>query len=123
MTIKDSERKAIIKIKIEKSEKCIDDVAFLIENDKLVLAVNRIYYGIFYAISALALRNSFLTNKHQQLIGWFNSAGLIRNMSNQEKLIVNTAGYFIKLLINVQKAITMILWSLKRKRSKKCFPT
>ncbi|MCU0287401.1 MAG: HEPN domain-containing protein [Acidobacteria bacterium] len=38
--------------------------------------MNRIYYGIFYILSALALRDHFQTRKHQQLIGqligWFN---------------------------------------------------
>jgi uncharacterized protein (UPF0332 family) len=38
----------------------------------LVLAVNRIYYGMFYAVSALALKHGFTTSKHKQLIGWFN---------------------------------------------------
>ncbi len=35
-------------------------------------AVNRIYYGMFYSILALALKFNFETSKHQQLIGWFN---------------------------------------------------
>ncbi len=35
-------------------------------------AVNRIYYGMFYSLLALALQNEFETSKHQQLIGWFN---------------------------------------------------
>ena len=37
-----------------------------------MIAVNRIYYGIFYAVSALALKHQFTTSKHQQLIGGFN---------------------------------------------------
>lgn len=36
------------------------------------MAVNRIYYGIYYALSALALHEGFSTTKHRQLIGWFN---------------------------------------------------
>ncbi len=30
------------------------------------------YYGIFYALSALALKFHFSTKKHTQLLGWFN---------------------------------------------------
>ena len=41
-------------------------------NDKLVVAVNRIYYGMYYALTALALKYAFETSKHAQLIGWFN---------------------------------------------------
>lgn len=44
----------------------------LINNEKLSTTVNRIYYGIFYALLALALKNKFTTSKHHQLIGWFN---------------------------------------------------
>ncbi len=44
----------------------------MIKNKKFLLAVNRIYYGMFYIISALSLRYDFSTSKHQQLIGWFN---------------------------------------------------
>ena len=42
--------------------------------DRLYLntAVTRIYYGMFYILLALALKNNFKTSKHQQLIGWFN---------------------------------------------------
>jgi len=36
------------------------------------MAINRIYYGVFYALLALALLNNFKTSKHMQLIGWFN---------------------------------------------------
>ena len=45
---------------------------FLAENKKYVIAINRIYYGMYYALTALALKNSFETSKYGQLIGWFN---------------------------------------------------
>jgi uncharacterized protein (UPF0332 family) len=35
-------------------------------------AVNRIYYSMFYALSALAISEGFTSGKHGQLIGWFN---------------------------------------------------
>lgn len=36
------------------------------------LAVNRVYYGMFYALSAFALKKGFASSKHQPLISWFN---------------------------------------------------
>ena len=36
------------------------------------MAVNRIYYGLYYAVTALAIKHRFETSKHLQLIGWFN---------------------------------------------------
>lgn len=72
MTLKDKDRIELIKHRIEKAKKIIDDVQFLIKNNKLDLAVNRIYYSIFHMLSALALKFEFSTSKHQQLIAWFN---------------------------------------------------
>ncbi|MFO8023268.1 MAG: HEPN domain-containing protein [Perlabentimonas sp.] len=36
------------------------------------MAVNRIYYGMYYAVTALAIKYRFETSKHLQLIVWFN---------------------------------------------------
>ncbi|MHB8581552.1 MAG: HEPN domain-containing protein [Ignavibacteriaceae bacterium] len=35
-------------------------------------AENRIYYSIFYIVSALAMQYNFSTSKHMELLGWFN---------------------------------------------------
>ena len=66
------EKNALIEHRIAKAIAAIDDVEFLINNKKFLLAVNRIYYGMFYILSALSLKFDFSTSKHQQLIGWFN---------------------------------------------------
>jgi len=50
----------------------IKEVQFQIDNGYLRIAVNRIYYGMFYLLLALSLKNGYKTSKHQQLIGWFN---------------------------------------------------
>ncbi len=72
MTIAEKERQTLIAYRIEKAKIAREDARFLVDNNKLYLAVNRIYYGIFYIISALALKDHFQTRKHRQLIGWFN---------------------------------------------------
>jgi uncharacterized protein (UPF0332 family) len=72
MTLSDEDRAQLVKYNIEKSNQAIEDVKFLMENGKLYLAANRIYYGIFYILSALALKHRFSTKNHGQLIGWFN---------------------------------------------------
>lgn len=46
MTLKEKDRKELIKYNIERANKAINDVEFLIENQKYHLATNRIYYGI-----------------------------------------------------------------------------
>ena len=70
--MKDDEKNALIEHRIARATDTIDEVSFLIKNKKFLLAVNRIYYGMFYILSALSLRYDFSTSKHQQLIGWFN---------------------------------------------------
>lgn len=70
--ISDSERKTLIKYRIEQAYRAIKEVEIQIDNNLLNIAVNRIYYGMFYMLSSLALRYKFKTSKHGQLIGWFN---------------------------------------------------
>jgi uncharacterized protein (UPF0332 family) len=66
------DKETLINHRIRQSEEALTEVTFLLENKRLSLAVNRIYYSIFYIISALAIKNDFSTSKHRQLIGWFN---------------------------------------------------
>jgi uncharacterized protein (UPF0332 family) len=70
--ISDQDRTSLIEYRIEQANETIELAKFLIESNKLKVAVNRIYYGMYYAVTALALKNSFETSKHGQLIGWFN---------------------------------------------------
>lgn len=68
----EKERTALIQYRLEQANTAIDEVYFLLENNKLIIAVNRIYYGMYYALTALALKHKFRTSKHRQLIGWLN---------------------------------------------------
>lgn len=72
MSLEGIEQKELIKYRLEEAKETIQDVQLLIENDRLRAAVNRIYYGMFYALLALGLAYKFETSKHQQLLGWFN---------------------------------------------------
>lgn len=84
MTLDSSDRKVLIKHRLDKAYMTMKDVEFLIKHDKLIIAINRIYYGIFYSISALALKHQFSSSKHSQLIGWFNK-NFIKNSSIDKK--------------------------------------
>jgi uncharacterized protein (UPF0332 family) len=67
------ERKTdLVQLRLKQARETIDDVEFLIQNERLKLAINRIYYGMFYSLLALAIQFDFKTSKHVQLIGWFN---------------------------------------------------
>ena len=85
MTLDKTNRSNLIKHKIEKAKSASHDVKILISTGMLHVAINRIYYGMFYALSALALKYKFETKKHQQLIGWFN-----KTFIKEKKLNTNT---------------------------------
>jgi len=70
----------IIKYRLEQSKNVIDEIPFQIEKRYYVTAVNRIYYGMFYAVTALALLYKYETSKHLQLIGWFNKCFIKENL-------------------------------------------
>lgn len=70
--ITENDRDALIDFRLNQAFDTIGLAKFLVSSDKLVIAVNRIYYGMYYALTALALKNKFETSKHGQLIGWFN---------------------------------------------------
>ncbi|MFH1194352.1 MAG: HEPN domain-containing protein [bacterium] len=62
----------LIAHRVFRARESADDAKIAIENNRLFNAENRIYYAIFYTVSALALKNDFSTSKHFQLLGWFN---------------------------------------------------
>lgn len=70
--INDNERESLVYYRLKQANDTIELARFLIDANRLVVAVNRIYYGIYYAVTALAIKNHFETSKHRQLIGWFN---------------------------------------------------
>ena len=70
--INDNDREIIIQYRLDQAKQTISEVSKLIETDLLNVAVNRIYYGIFYCLTALALKFEFRSSKHAQLMGWFN---------------------------------------------------
>ncbi|SHJ88685.1 Uncharacterized protein, contains HEPN domain, UPF0332 family [Tangfeifania diversioriginum] len=70
--INNHDREILIQYRLDQAKQTIGEVSKLIEMDLLNVAVNRIYYGIFYCLTALALKFEFSSSKHSQLIGWFN---------------------------------------------------
>ncbi len=94
MTLTPEEREEIVKHRIEQSLRTIEEAELLIDNLKLSAAVSRIYYSLFYIISALAVKNNFSTSKHKQLLSWFN-----KNYVHPEK-VKKEYGRFIHDLFN-----------------------
>ncbi len=74
MTIESSDKRELIKYRLDQADETIEDVRILIENNRMRASINRIYYGMFYSLLALGIKNEFETSKHAQLIGWFNKS-------------------------------------------------
>jgi len=62
----------MITYRINQAQETVKEVEFQIRNGYLSIAVNRIYYGMFYLLLALSVKYGFKTSKHNQLLGWFN---------------------------------------------------
>ena len=113
--INDKDRQVLIDYRLKQASETIGLSQFLIDSNQLIVAVNRIYYGMYYAVTALALKHKFETSKHAQLIGWFNkefvAAGIIK--AEYGKILRNAYQ-------NRTKGIMMLLSHLKRTKSWKC---
>lgn len=70
--IKPSDKESLINYRLGQAKEAIELSEFLLKADKLTVAVNRIYYGMYYSVTALTLKYSFETSKHAQLLVWFN---------------------------------------------------
>ena len=79
--IEEHDRRALMEYRMHQAWDTIELSKFLVTNGKLVVAVNRIYYGMYYALTALALKYHFETSKHGQLIGWFNQEFIAKGKS------------------------------------------
>lgn len=66
------DREVLTAYRLEQAKETIAEAELLIGHEKYRAAINRIYYGMFYALSAIGSRYGFATSKHGQLIGWFN---------------------------------------------------
>ena len=62
----------LIQNNLEKSDEAINAAIVLLSNKLSSSALNRIYYAIFYTVSALAEKHDFCTSKHITLMKWFN---------------------------------------------------
>lgn len=79
MTLQAKDRQALIKYRTKEANEAIKDVEILMEKGRLKPAVNRIYYRMFYILSALALKYEFKTSKHKGIISWFNQTFVKEN--------------------------------------------
>jgi len=83
----------LIKYQIEKSKLAYLEIDTCLENNLLHLAVNRVYYALFYSAKALALLKGFPTKNHKQLQSWFNREFVKNNIFPVEFLKIYAIVY------------------------------
>ncbi len=86
-------KQALIENLLEKSKRALEDAKLAIDNQRLETAQNRIYYSIFYIVSALAYLNNFSTSKHGQLVSWFNRIFIKEKIFDKELAITYKEAY------------------------------
>jgi len=59
--INDQDRDSLINYRLDQASETVELSRFLISSGKLSVAVNRIYYGMYYALTALSLKYKFET--------------------------------------------------------------
>jgi len=64
MSLKDKDRKELIKFRLEKAKEAIAEIPVQIENGFYRTAANRLYYACFYAATALLICDGYETRTH-----------------------------------------------------------
>lgn len=60
-------REDAIAYRVERAQKCLDEVELLASNQLYNTAVNRMYYGCFHSVSALLLQDGIRISTHSGL--------------------------------------------------------
>jgi hypothetical protein len=71
-----------VEYQIEKSKEMLQDAELLYVNNRLTSAVNRIYYAMFYSVSAFANIHRFSTSKHTGIKSILMEKSLIKILSD-----------------------------------------
>ena len=64
MGLKETERKDLVKYRLEKANATIAEIQVLLDNKFYRNAANRLYYACFYAVTALLIKDGYETRTH-----------------------------------------------------------
>ncbi len=79
------QRRSLCMYRLECSKESMKAANNLFKEELLRDTANRIYYALFYSVSALALAHGFQSSKHTALQSWYNKE-IVRNGFIDEKL-------------------------------------
>ena len=81
------DRQILIDNAVMKANEALLSAESNLENGFYSTCQNRLYYAIFYIVTALAYKNNFITSKHSQLMGWFNKKYIYEEHVFDNKLL------------------------------------
>ena len=67
--LKDEEREALVKYRIEKAYGTLVEAKDCAEDNHWSLTANRLYYAVYYASKALLIQNGIVAKSHEGVIG------------------------------------------------------
>jgi uncharacterized protein (UPF0332 family) len=129
--MKPEEKATYIKYRLDRAKETLQEAQTLFDTHFLSGAINRIYYAMFYAVSALALLKGFSTSSHTQLRGYFNrefvKTGIVsvdlgklfqnRNKGDYKDLVTFNPEEVLDMLQKAEKFITIITALVARQTS------
>ena len=65
MSLKEQDRKSLVILGLEKSDKLLEDVSWLIEKGSWSLVANRLYYALFHAVRSLLISEAHPVGTHR----------------------------------------------------------
>ena len=71
MSLNDEERRAVVRLQIEKAHAIFDQIPLLCEAGYWDNVVNRLYYSLFHAVSALLINDGYNVGSHRGAVGAF----------------------------------------------------
>lgn len=71
MSLEEEERKVIVTLELEKSEKTLAQMEMMVKDGIWEMAANRLYYALFHAVSALLVCEHHEVGTHRGAVGKF----------------------------------------------------
>lgn len=78
------QRETLVRLRMQDARQAVEDAQVLLDRGSLRGAANRIYYSMFYAISALALARGVAFKTHAGLISFFQREFVSTNLFGRE---------------------------------------
>lgn len=84
MSMTDEERNAITKYRTEKAIQTLEDAKQIAEIKRWSSAVNRLYYSIYYAATALLISNGHISRTHSGMMSLLNQYYVMTGILTKE---------------------------------------